>query len=369
MEHKKNSSKNNKEQKIKILIVEDESIAALDLQEQLSDLNYSPVGIAITGEEAIKMALAEKPNLIIMDIMLKGKMTGIEAAEQIRKSYDIPIIYRTAYSDEKTFSKALKTGPSSYIVKTMDNPQHLKKTIELALFNHQAQLKTKQEIQTKLEESNKKLFTSETQVNQIKHLLNVESVQKEGKNPISIKQTYNIDYSKLIINEQLPKWFSALGNHDRFKIIQTLHKNPCKIKDLEILLDKARTTINHHLSILEKNDIIEGKITGKFIHFSLTKKMDSIFNSFNIEDDIRNFEALSNTDRLAILNLLITHPSNIPELEALINKSQASVSHHLKLLEVTGLISVRKKGRNNDYLVEKQKLDKILYYYEQWISV
>src|ERR1043165_2125327 len=91
--------------KTNILIVEDESIVAKDIQHSLKKLGYTVVGMCSTGEDAIKAAEETKPDLVLMDIMLKGDMSGIEAAGKIREKFNIPIIYLTAYADERTLSK------------------------------------------------------------------------------------------------------------------------------------------------------------------------------------------------------------------------------------------------------------------------
>ncbi len=88
----------------RILVVEDEGIIAKDIQNTLSLLGYSVVGIASSGEEAVKTAMETHPDLVLMDIVLEGAMNGVKAAEQIRDRSDIPVIYLTAYSDDKTYS-------------------------------------------------------------------------------------------------------------------------------------------------------------------------------------------------------------------------------------------------------------------------
>ena len=92
--------------KYKILIVEDEILVATDIQESLESLGYAVVGIADTGLKAIKAVANELPDLILMDINLKGEMTGIEAAKLISKDNDVPIIYLTANADIDTVNKA-----------------------------------------------------------------------------------------------------------------------------------------------------------------------------------------------------------------------------------------------------------------------
>jgi CheY-like chemotaxis protein len=119
----------------KILIVEDEGIEALDLQQRLTSQGYDAVDIASTGEEAIQKAKEFSPDLILMDIMLQGKIDGITAARQIRADLDIPIIYITAYADEKTLQRAKLTEPHGYIVKPF-RERELIITINMALYKH-----------------------------------------------------------------------------------------------------------------------------------------------------------------------------------------------------------------------------------------
>ena len=95
--------------KTNILIVEDEAIVAKDIQQSLKKAGYNVVGVASTGEKAIELANEKKPDLVLMDIMLKGPMSGIEAAEEIRLALNIPVVFLTAYADESTFNKAKLT--------------------------------------------------------------------------------------------------------------------------------------------------------------------------------------------------------------------------------------------------------------------
>ena len=92
--------------KIKILVVEDEIIVAMELKQQLETMGYEVVGTAASGKEAIEVALEKNPDVILMDIMLKGEMDGIEAAEKIHNYQDTHIIYTTAYSDKEILERA-----------------------------------------------------------------------------------------------------------------------------------------------------------------------------------------------------------------------------------------------------------------------
>ena len=122
--------------KIGILVVEDESIVAKDIQQSLKKLGYEVLGICATGEDAITQAENVKPNLVLMDIMLKGDMSGIEAADHIKQKLNIPIIFLTAYADSSTLSKAKITEPYGYIIKPFKEID-LQTNIEIALYRHE----------------------------------------------------------------------------------------------------------------------------------------------------------------------------------------------------------------------------------------
>jgi len=119
-------------EKKKIMVVEDERIVARDLVRQLTDLGYDVVATAYSGEEAVDKLQEVHPDLVLMDIVLVGKMDGIQAAEKIAALSSTPVVYLTAYADDKTFGRATLTGPSGYILKPVEKKQ-LHVTIELAL--------------------------------------------------------------------------------------------------------------------------------------------------------------------------------------------------------------------------------------------
>lgn len=130
--------------KINILVVEDEIIVSKDIQQSLKKLGYNVVGASSTGEDAIVLAKEHKPDLVLMDIMLKGEMSGIEAAQQIREVCNIPVIYLTAYADESTLNKAKITEPYGYILKPFKEID-LHTSIEMAIFKHKKEDELKKE--------------------------------------------------------------------------------------------------------------------------------------------------------------------------------------------------------------------------------
>jgi two-component system, LytTR family, response regulator LytT len=130
--------------KTNILIVEDESIVAKDIQHSLKKLGYTVVGMCSNGEDAIRTAEEMSPDLVLIDIMLKGDMSGIEAADQIRQRMNIPVIYLTAYADESTLNKAKVTEPYGYIIKPFKEID-LHTAIEMAIYKHEKETDVKKE--------------------------------------------------------------------------------------------------------------------------------------------------------------------------------------------------------------------------------
>ena len=101
----------------RVLVVEDEVIVARDIAHQLQDLGYTPVGAATTGEDAIRLALDLRPDVVLMDIQLAGHMDGIAAAQAIRTRLALPVVFLTAFSADEVLSRAKLTEPFGYILK------------------------------------------------------------------------------------------------------------------------------------------------------------------------------------------------------------------------------------------------------------
>jgi len=123
------------EDKVKVLIVEDEIVIAKDLQKNLERLGYSVPGLAVSAKQAMEKVREYHPDLVLMDIMLNDKEDGIEAAKKIRSDFDLPIIYLTAYSDNQTVKRLTATEPFGYILKPFD-VNYVKVIIDIALYKH-----------------------------------------------------------------------------------------------------------------------------------------------------------------------------------------------------------------------------------------
>ncbi len=160
--------------KIKILIAEDEFIIAMDIKKILEKLGYEVTSYVSKGVDVISKADIEKPDLILMDIMLSGSISGIEAAEIIKSRLNIPIVYLTALTDEETLQKAKVTEPGAYLLKPFDE-RALHSAIEIALYK--SQMETQLRLKTKeLEEEKEKTdellhhILPEDIVNEYKHI-------------------------------------------------------------------------------------------------------------------------------------------------------------------------------------------------------
>ncbi|HWI55575.1 MAG TPA: response regulator, partial [Bacillota bacterium] len=122
----------------KILVVEDETIVAMDIERGLRGLGYEVVGTAGTGQRAIKLAEQQRPDLVLMDIRLQGAMDGIQAGREIRQRLGIPIVFLTAHADAATVQRAKEAQPFGYLLKPFED-RELHTTIEIALHKRQAE--------------------------------------------------------------------------------------------------------------------------------------------------------------------------------------------------------------------------------------
>ena len=127
----------------RILVVEDEKIVARDIKNRLRNLGYTVPAIVSSGEEAIQKAEEIRPDLVLMDIVLKGKIDGVKAAKEIYTRFDIPVIYLTAYSDKDTLRRVKMTEPFGYIHKPFEIKE-MRSSIEIALHKHRVDKKLKE---------------------------------------------------------------------------------------------------------------------------------------------------------------------------------------------------------------------------------
>lgn len=135
----------------RILVVEDEAIVSADIQDRLTTMGYEIAGTTDEGGAAIRLAGELRPDLVLMDVMLRGEMRGTEAARHIYETLKLPVVYLTANADNQTFFKARDTGSFGYVLKPFED-RELQIAIELALYKHRTEQEREALIQ-KLQEA------------------------------------------------------------------------------------------------------------------------------------------------------------------------------------------------------------------------
>ncbi len=130
-------------EKARIMVVEDEAVISLEIQDRLSRMGHSICATAISGDDAVRAASDKRPDLILMDVHLKGEVDGVDAATQIRSHLDIPVIYLTAFADDRTVERARLTEPFGYLIKPFSEKE-MYAAIEMALYKHALEVKLKE---------------------------------------------------------------------------------------------------------------------------------------------------------------------------------------------------------------------------------
>ncbi|MCB5251238.1 MAG: response regulator [Candidatus Cloacimonadales bacterium] len=141
--------------KLKVLVVEDDSIIIIDLKRRIPKIGYELVGVFSKGEDAIEHVEVLKPDIILMDVMLDGMLDGIETAKLIHNQTDVPILFLTSMVDEETFQRAKITSPYAYIIKPVTD-RELQINIEIALYQKKID-KEKSELINQLQEKNRQI--------------------------------------------------------------------------------------------------------------------------------------------------------------------------------------------------------------------
>lgn len=193
-------------EKANILVVEDENITAQDIKATLEHLGYSVAGIASTGKDAIEKAEKTKPDLILMDIHLKGKMDGIEASKKISSSSDVPIVFLTAYSDNSVIERAKNVKAFGYIVKPFDE-----KTLNGVI---QMTLQKSMDIKEMMELEKDKEVDLDLHDRKILHEMDIDariSASELGRKLKLPKGTVNYRVSKLIERGYVNKFYTMIN--------------------------------------------------------------------------------------------------------------------------------------------------------------
>jgi DNA-binding NarL/FixJ family response regulator len=170
--------------KKRIMVVEDEGITAMRIKSSLQQMGYNVTSTVYSGEEAVVKAAEDRPDLVMMDIVLAGKMDGIEAAGQIRSLLNIPVVYLTAHSDEKMLKRIKDTEPFGYINKPFDEGE-LRAVVEIAFYKYEMEQKLKELkewLEVKVSERTSELESAFEQLKQAEKKLRLRAKELEESN-------------------------------------------------------------------------------------------------------------------------------------------------------------------------------------------
>lgn len=208
---------------VKIMIVEDELIAAENIGRNLNQFGYIITAKVKSGEKALEQITENRPDLVLMDIKLKGKLNGIETAAQINKLFEIPIVYITAYSDSITIKQATETTPYGYLIKPF-KAIDIKTTIEMAMAKYHTEQKTIKTLSEALAQAEK--------INLLKSQL-ISTVSHDLRNPLT-----TILASLELVRNYSEK-FSAEQKQKLFSRIKTAGKNMTELLEDLLLVNQA----------------------------------------------------------------------------------------------------------------------------------
>ena len=358
IENNENSSKT-------ILIVEDESIIALNLKYDLEDLGYNVIGIVDTGDDAIDNAVEHRPDLTIMDINLKGEINGIQAAKKIL-ALDLAVIYLTANSDDITFNETLSTSPASAFIPKPYNIDALSKTIALAINRQSVESEKVNEARGIAKDKNK----SEKDVLEIEggenNLIGSEDENKDYQNYIEYGELQQKAKEEYKLSNDAIKHYKSRDGESKQKVIIVEDEAITALNlkyDLEDLGYEVLETIDNGNEAIEKSQelfpdfvLMDINLKGKMWGIEAAKEISEIgipiiFLTANT-DDFTAFEAL----KTAPYGYL-SKPYSIKDLELTIGTVLRKHEEDIKTIIKT---EDKVSEKNTELIVEKTDIAIIL---------
>ncbi|MBC8554180.1 MAG: PAS domain S-box protein, partial [Candidatus Brocadiales bacterium] len=256
--------------KAQILIVEDEITITESLQEILKNKGYGVAGAVSSGEEAIQKALKMHPDLVLMDIKLEGDIDGVEAARQIHKSLDIPIIYLTGYADNDLLERVKRTGPYGYISKPFV-AKDLSIVIEMALYKHKTERELKElneSLEQRITERTAELeIVNEKLKREVKERRKIEKTLKESEEKFRMISDAAHDAIVMVDeNGDISYWNKAAERIFAYPSDMVIGKRMLEL----IMPKKLREVYSSELECF--NAIGKGHFVGKTIEFTAARK-------------------------------------------------------------------------------------------------
>ncbi|MDP8227203.1 MAG: response regulator, partial [Candidatus Celaenobacter polaris] len=276
--------------KTNVLIVEDEIIVAKNTETMLKVLDYNVVGICISGEQAIKVVNEKKPDLILMDIVLGGDIDGIQAAAEILKQVEVPIIFATCYTDKDTLKRAKEIAPYGYIIKPFQKKELLA-SIEIALERYTLEQKIRENeqlLQTTLQSISDGIITTDKKGN-ILYINNIGEVitgfSYEDVKGKQLKSIFQITYDDK--NQSLCKFI----------------ENPSKVNKLTKIPASSLITKDGSVTIIDGSIspilVTTGKTRGSVLVFrditaaqKALKVQNALYNISNAVNKAENIQEL-----------------------------------------------------------------------------
>jgi CheY-like chemotaxis protein len=220
-------------QPAQILIVEDETIVAKDLERSLTAWGYAVVGVAASGKDAIAKAAKERPDIVLMDVILKGDMDGVEAAGEIHTRFNIPVVFLTAHGDEDTLERAKLSAPFAYVLKPFDE-RELHTVIQVVLNRRRLEDRLKEEVQ-ELEDMNQALEENLWALRKLQNSL----VTRE-------REAASIEVVSTILR-QLGRPLASMGLH-----VEELKRRGQQYEKIRPLLDKISERVEYMQSAMKE---------------------------------------------------------------------------------------------------------------------
>jgi signal transduction histidine kinase/DNA-binding response OmpR family regulator len=328
-----------------ILVVEDEQIIAEDISYRLNSLGYNVIGSVCTGEDAVKISGEKKPDLILMDIVLKGEMDGIKAHEVIKEKYKIPVIFLTSFSDEVTFARAKHTQPFGYIIKPFEE-RELRSSIEIALYKNAMDIKLEKtlKIQELISNISRRLLglkTGELDKGLNESLKRIGEFTKEERIYIYLynkpTDTFTLThewYASQNIKDSVTTDMKIFHGSDLHGILQHFKKSPflCipdidKIPEngLEKAILKNHSAVSVFFIALKSGDNVIG-----FVGFDSITKIKTWDDSDIMVLDMFGEIIVNTLFRKQIEDQLVESEKNLRELNASKDKFFSIISHDLK---------------------------------------
>lgn len=356
----------------KILVVEDELLIAEDISYRLKSLGYIVTDTVISGMDALKSIETNSPDLILMDIILSGNLDGIQTHELIKQKHNIPLVYLTSFSDEKTFSRAKLTQPFGYIIKPFEE-RELHTVIEMALYKHQMDVRLERQLK------------SEELISKISTMLLSTKTENLGEAIIESLKIFSeyagVDKSFILLIDE------AAGTYDskyewcfnkKYSVTEKMKNIP--VKDIKWSLEKLKKdkiivikdVSDFPESALNEKQLVESFHVKSYVAVGLNYNnriagilgFDSIV-SQKIWDEKELFsvklfgEIIANTlERKQIEEQLIESEKNMRELNAAKDKFFSIIAHDLKnpFMGILGFTEILNNSFDQYDDAEKKKM-------------